>query len=300
MNVLFLQTSDPIRYRVMLDITSQTVREYVARHGFSYNSFVGVIRGYHPWHATFNRIRMLRGLFASEFVGWVCYMDADAYIADLNFDVRQYLKDKDDVALIAAHAGTDLGWWDINAGVFFMNFAHPVARRIVSDWNSAFDKVTDGQLIQAIQWQNPDDQYLLHQVLQTLPDARQHTLLDVENPRIINYRDARFIRQEIMVNGTLNERIERLRSEVDSALGSFVDPVVTENYAHVDVAAVEEAFVIALYRVFLFRNPDPQGLSDALNEIRGGRSLEDVLRSCVMSPEFNSKHHKFLETYVSS
>ena len=37
--------------------------------------------------------------------GWVCYMDYDSYIVDINFDLSGYLKDKQGIALIAAHSG---------------------------------------------------------------------------------------------------------------------------------------------------------------------------------------------------
>ena len=249
MNILFVQTSDAIRYRGMLEITSRTVREFVARHGFTYHNFTGIIRGYHPWHATFNRIRILRGLIAAGYSGWVCYMDADAYIADLDFDVGKYLNQKDDVALIAAHAGTDFGWWDINAGVFFIDTGHPVARTIVENWNSVFDMVTDDHLKDAVQWQNPDDQYLLHEVLKALPEAQKHVFLDIGSTRTINYGDARFIRQILAVRGSFNERIRNLRIEVNRVLGCPSNALEAGNPAHADVAAVEEAFVLALYRV---------------------------------------------------
>jgi len=37
---------------------------------------------------------------------WVCYMDAGAYIADLNFNLAEYHKDKDDIAIITAPGAT--------------------------------------------------------------------------------------------------------------------------------------------------------------------------------------------------
>lgn len=92
MGIVFVQTADPIRYRIFLEITSQTVREYCARHGFGYESFLGIARGYHPWQATYNRIPILRRWADSGFSGWICYLDADAYIADLAFDLRAYLR----------------------------------------------------------------------------------------------------------------------------------------------------------------------------------------------------------------
>ena len=114
MNVLFMQTAD-VTYRPLLELTSQTVTEYCARHQYLYESHLGIVRGYYPWHATYNRIPLLKRLLNAGYSGWVCYLDADAYIADLDFDLTAYLRDKGDFALIAA-PGARAGWWDVNAG----------------------------------------------------------------------------------------------------------------------------------------------------------------------------------------
>src|ERR1700758_4596739 len=55
-NVLFLQTADSEKYRAILNLTSKTVEKYCEKNKFQYQSHIGIIRGYHLWQATFNRI----------------------------------------------------------------------------------------------------------------------------------------------------------------------------------------------------------------------------------------------------
>jgi hypothetical protein len=217
-NVLFLQTADPEKYRAMLNVTSKTVEKYCEKNQFQYQSHIGIIRGYHLWQATFNRIPLLYRLAENGFSGWVCYLDADAFIADLNFDIAGYLADKSDVALIAAKGGQRF-WWDVNAGVLFLNFRHPLGQAIVREWNTAFRAITDDELRAGVGWSSvPDDQILLQQVLRAMPYAENHIVLDRTRPPLINY-DGRFIKQILRVAGSLQERQDRLRAEVSRVLG---------------------------------------------------------------------------------
>src|SRR3954447_11671177 len=92
--VLVLQSADPYHYFDMLVETSRTVRHFCQTNGFRYQCVIGIKRGYYSWHATFNRIILLKELIASGYLGWVFYIDADAYIADQTFDLRAYLEEK--------------------------------------------------------------------------------------------------------------------------------------------------------------------------------------------------------------
>jgi hypothetical protein len=181
---------------------------------------MGIIRGHHRWHATFNRISILQRLIDSEFYGWVCYLDADAFIADLDFDLRHYLSDKEDIALIAADAGTGPHWWNVNAGVFLLNLAHPLGRAITREWYDTFSGITEDALRELEDWsKGPQDQFLLHQVLRSMPYAEKHTIVERVAPRLINYRNGRFIKQILRAQGSFEERVEALRLEVNRVLG---------------------------------------------------------------------------------
>ncbi len=104
-DILFIQTADPFRYRRMLAITAESVASYCRRHGHSYESFVGLKRGRWPWQAAYNRIVQLREIADRGFSGWVVHVDADAWIDDAAFDLRGYLADKRDIAVVMAPAG---------------------------------------------------------------------------------------------------------------------------------------------------------------------------------------------------
>jgi hypothetical protein len=216
--VVFIQTADPRKYRTLLNLTSKTVQRYCGQNNFHYQSYVGIIRGYYPWQATFNRIPILHRLAESGFLGWVCYLDADAFVADLNFDLINYLADKGDTALIAAPGGQSF-WWAVNAGVLFLNLGHPLGQAIVREWHSAFGAITDDELRVGVGWSAvPDDQSLLHQVLRTMPYVENHILVDRAHPPLINY-EGRFIKQVLRVAGSLEDREARLRAEVSRVLG---------------------------------------------------------------------------------
>lgn len=87
-DVVLLQTSDAhSRHFDMLNLTSQTVRAYCELHDFHQSVFVVLKRGSRTWHATYNRIDLLCELVDSKYRGWVLYMDADAWIADLSVDL---------------------------------------------------------------------------------------------------------------------------------------------------------------------------------------------------------------------
>lgn len=56
--------------------------------------------------------------------------------------------------------------------------------------------------------------------------------------------------------------------------------------------------VSAFYRVLLFRDPDQTGMASRVRQIRGGRSIEDVMCQILRSPEFAAKHAEFIQRYL--
>ena len=222
-DVLFLQTADLDRYRRLLEITSRTVTEYCARQRLNYQSYVGICRGYYAWQATYNRIPLLRDIANSGFRGWVCYMDADAFIADLDFDLVGYLADKAKFAFIAATDSPqdpNRPYWLVNAGTFLVNLASPVGRRIIEKWSELFDGMSDEQLRAMAEWSESDnDQNMLQRILRDTPEQRESILILRDEPNLINYHSGKFIKQILRANKTLEERIEYLQSETDLILG---------------------------------------------------------------------------------
>lgn len=220
--ILFLQTADAKLYRSMFEVTSRTVVEYCKRHDLNCQFFIGICRGNQPWHATFNRIVLLRRLLNGGFAGWVCYLDADAFIADLDFDIRAYLRDKADVAMVIATdnaSAADRPFWAVNAGTFLINLGHPLGQQIVYDWADRFDDVADKDLLNPGEWRF-DDQGLLTDVLRTLPGGEAAVLTLRDYPNLINYSRGIFISQLMRADHRrLDERERQLRAETDRVLG---------------------------------------------------------------------------------
>lgn len=194
--IVLLQTSDPEAYRGFLDITARVNRAYCERQGITYHAWIGIARGIHPWQATFNRIPILKGFLNAGYEGWVLYLDADAYVADLSVDIRAFLAARAERSIIGA-LGHNKSLSDLNAGVIFFNFAHPQTRFILEEWHRLFHaEISDEMLAAAAEgWSlRPNDQDLLQRVL-------RDNLIDlwpgigIEDRADFNTRDARFVRQ---------------------------------------------------------------------------------------------------------
>lgn len=298
MKVLFMQTADPVRYKPIWDLTSRTVTRYCCLHDFNYEAFVGIWRGSHPWHAAYNRIPMLERALNSGYSDWVCYLDADAFVVDLEFDLRKYLGNKGDRAFIAAAGGEE--FWCINDGVMFVNLGHPVARDVIRLWSEEFNKISDGQLQQAVVWdQIENDQLMLQRILRGLPSAEAATFVD--HSGLLNYSGGRFIKQTIRAgNGSFQQRFESIRHETDRVLGSaFPSPRSSAAFDSAQSLFALEQFLTAIYRVAFFREPDPPGFASNLLALREGRTtIEQSLRAAFSSEEFAEKSRQFLDTYV--
>ena len=213
----FMQTADEVHYRPLLELTSTTVLAYCDLHRCNYSYFLGVMRGSHPWQATYNRILLLKRLADTGYPGWVCYMDADAFIADLSFDLGKYLAEKAEVALIAAPGGRS-PWWNINSGVLLINLGHRYGRIITGCWWDGFQRIGREQLEAAAQrHETRDDETLLWEALQSIPGAERVVHVDRQN--LINY-EGRFIQPIGRGEGALHERLAALRPKVRSMLAS--------------------------------------------------------------------------------
>jgi hypothetical protein len=219
LELTFIQSSDPVRYAEMLAHTSRTVQAYCDQHCHHYESFIGLKRGYHPWQAAFNRLFMLEEIVERADCDWVIYLDADAYIANLNFDLADYLLDFSDKIAAAAPSGASDCAWDVNSGVMAVNVRDPLARTFVRLWKAEFDSISDEVLAAAEDWYigMHGDQALLHRVLQANDSilARFGRL----DPALINSPDATFIRQQLRGFGlSFADRVDKLAEEVNAAL----------------------------------------------------------------------------------
>src|SRR5579872_2801453 len=133
--VKMIQTTDPVRYEPFLRRCSASNRRLCALNGFEYQTFVGIKHGRDPWHATFNRIDLLYDEIRRGYRGWILYLDADAYVSDVNFDARAYLATRKEYGLIALPvrpASVETG--DVNAGILFFNTCNKSGRAIIRRW----------------------------------------------------------------------------------------------------------------------------------------------------------------------
>ncbi len=150
MRIKFIQTADPIKYARLLEASAPSTRAFCALNGYEYEAFVGVKRGRHPWHATFNRIDLLNEALDADFDGWIVYLDADSFVVDLKFDLAACLKQHSDAPLIArAVVPEKAPTWNINAGVLIFNMKHPQTARPIKTWKRLFDFCCAAGLLQA-------------------------------------------------------------------------------------------------------------------------------------------------------
>jgi glycosyltransferase involved in cell wall biosynthesis len=209
-----LQTADPEVYAELLAASAAINRAYCERHGIEYRQFVGIKRGYHPWQATFNRVFLLEELIREGYSGWAFYLDADAFVADLEFDVREYCL-RSTAAMIAAPGGLSGEHWDINTGVFLINLGSTDGRTIVRLWLDDVLRVPDEVLRKGEVWGElvEGDQRRLQRIFRRNPELAAAALAHVQREFFNDYK-ASFVRQILRATGmTVQQRTRRIRDE---------------------------------------------------------------------------------------
>ena len=287
MSIIFVQTADSFHYAEMVEVTSKSVRAYAESHGHAYEMFLGLKRGKHPWHATFNRVFILDDMLRRGVTGWVCYMDADAWIEDQAFDLTAYLEQHKDRAAIFTTALASDNWWDVNAGVFFLNLSNEIGVRFAREWHDrcleAWPRIAD---VTNFPVGGPDDQSILHEVL--AGSAEYEAAMRVESPDLINSAWAQFIRQHLRSNShDMRSRVAHIKEEVSRVL-SVGELEVTESVTTnvLDVVA-------GLYEGILGRPADggPQNPYIATVARRGIRDgVSAVADFMINSDEFRSRY----------
>ena len=226
-SLLILQTCDNRKYIRLLEQTARTVLKYIEGTSIKYDVFIGLKKGYHPHHAMFNRIYKLNEYIDAGLSGWILYMDADAYICDMSFNVTEYLADKGNYAFIVSKVSDDdeCPSWNINDGVFFANLTHPVCRYVIKEWYKFYDSIYhESDYANASRWDDIiNDQTSLHDILQT-PHLDEYIDSTNGNANLFNSADGRFIRQVLRDDhqsandDSFDKRLAQLTREVDRAL----------------------------------------------------------------------------------
>jgi hypothetical protein len=195
-DIVMMQSADPVNYFPMLRATSRVNRAFCVAQDIHYTCHYGIMRGFHPWHACYNRIYMLANVIELGFTGWYVHVDADAWVQDTAYDLRGYLRGIPDASFVFTQ-GASLEPWDVNDGVFFANCAHPDTQAVARAWKAGAMAIGADDLRAATQWyQVRSDQQLLHAVLKQ-DDNRLCGAIQREHPRFINGPGpgTRFIRQ---------------------------------------------------------------------------------------------------------
>lgn len=226
-----MQTADAVFYYPLLQETAKTVRAYCLRHGFDYEQYVGVKRGNVPWQASYNRVYMLKEMIDRGVEGWVLYLDADAYIHDMDFDLAAYFEERSDKAAI--FAGYSLGKipYDINSGGFAVNLSHPVGKSLILDWYETVRRIGDENFAVAVHWQHDlaNDQHLLFQVLERYVeslDCGGSIIFERSNESYVN--SGPFIRQHL--RSMYDSFDDRMRAVKDLVAGIANDPAEVRNH----------------------------------------------------------------------
>ena len=223
MKIIFVQTSSgESPYREMIAASAELHKSFCREHGLIYRVSTGVLRGFHPWQATFNRVEILGRLLERRFRGWLIFLDADAVIVQPEFQIRHYLKCRSDRALVIAPGGEEA--WNVNAGVFFINLQHELGRQIARRWRGFVHEVVSEPMLRAsvTPWELPDgrsfphDQHLLQLLLADNPGLLEAVC--VERSSFMNYQDGRFIRQIVRAEGSPEQRLEQVRHLAEQAM----------------------------------------------------------------------------------
>ncbi|MBP0493008.1 hypothetical protein [Roseomonas indoligenes] len=215
--MVMIQSADPERYFDMLRIVARPNRDFCQRHGIRYAAVQAVLRGFHPWHACYNRIFFLNDLIDLGYRGWFLHLDADAFVHDPGFDIGSYLAGHSNRSMILVTGGSPEAW-DVNDGVFFANLAHPDMPRIARLWRERLDAITPDQLRAAGDWgQLPCDQTLLQALLRDHPELTEG--LFEEDPELINSPTASFLHQILRAHEQdFDHRVRRLAVHVGRSL----------------------------------------------------------------------------------
>lgn len=283
--VEIIQTSDAEQYVNMLSLGRDVNQLYARYQQLDYSYFVGIKRGFFPWHATFNRILILHERFLAGYTGWLFYLDADAYVYDLAFDLKHYLTQHEDKALIAAAGGETGESWDINIGVFLINLAHREANRLIEAWYNNFMSTSDDELRDAEHWEDiQEDQSRLHDILRSDPAFVES--LHLEDRMFLNDSLASFVRQNMRVpNQSMEERLSLMRDSLREARdksGLFAPRAASES--------VETAHLVNnLYEIVLGRGADDLGrkaYTELIENVGLAKGVPMMVGSLMASEEF--------------
>lgn len=174
-NVTMIQTADSEKYRDMLFLSGRFNSYYCSIHEIDYELMIGLRYGCKPFHAMFNRIKILQEFVQKGYSGWVIYLDADNLIQDRNYDLKQTLSnlEREKVFLFYNHHKTDdieYDFWNINSGFFAMKIGDPIVNMVINTWQSLYSNFYSRQNYESFEkWGDLiNDQNSLNMILKNI------------------------------------------------------------------------------------------------------------------------------------
>ncbi|NVN40654.1 hypothetical protein HUK82_08775 [Ameyamaea chiangmaiensis] len=149
--------------------------------------------------------------------GWVFYLDSDAYIENIDFDLSDYLKDKGQFAGIFSGYVNNVPHW-VNSGGFALNFSHTLGRRLATDYWSFVNNIPDEKYNKAKIWEKDieDDQSMLNSLLNRYVEDEgigYNFIFEREGDSVVNLGP--FIWQHIRAHApTFRDRVSNLTETV--------------------------------------------------------------------------------------
>lgn len=175
-DVIVMQTSDPVNYRPLLDLTGSNNYEFCKKYSIKYEQYVGLKMGFYPFQAMFNRVFMLNELLLSGFSGWVFYLDADAYFCNFEFDILGYLEvlrdRKKHFLLFREHGSQDRPLsLSVNSGAFAFDLSSSEVHATIKSWHHLYSSIyNELDFFNANSWGAMiNDQDSLRIILKTIP-----------------------------------------------------------------------------------------------------------------------------------
>ena len=219
-NVVLAQSADSANYFAMLRSTARINQMFCQRQDVEYICHHGIIRGFHPWQACYNRIFLLSNLIDLGFSGWYIHLDADAWVHNVGFDIHAYLATRPGCSMIFADSWNRAPW-DVNDGIFLANCGHPDTHEIVRAWRAGAEAMDESTLRAARNWYDndtPGDQELLHRVLRA-DDARLMAHVHHEPIQFMNTPSSDVFRQLLRAQQTDPvKRLEHIQHRVAIAM----------------------------------------------------------------------------------
>ena len=172
-SIIVIQSCDAEVYRPMLDAAGPSVRDYCGRHGYHYEAYVGIKRGFAPRHAAFNRIYLLIDAVKSGLHDWALYLDVDCYVVDSATRLETIINENPQKAFVFCRGKRDEALFDFNNGAFFVNLRHPRTLDVLTEWKDGFESIwTAEKLALWTEWSAgllgaPGDQRILQGIVRS-------------------------------------------------------------------------------------------------------------------------------------